>query len=92
QTLLRALGTIVYLRADQETLATRVEGDSTRPLLRTTDRRQTIANLLRDRESLYARLADAVIDTTSSTPAQVADTLLKEPGWRDERRLQTRTR
>ena len=75
-TILRRLGTIVNLSADEETLFQRVARRNTRPLLRTDDPRRTLSELLRSRAPLYAAAADVEIDTSALTPAEVAQAIL----------------
>jgi shikimate kinase len=63
----------VWLRTDLQTLLRRLPPDGTRPLLAD---RARIPTLLAERESSY-RLADLSVDTTSASPHEVADELLK---------------
>jgi shikimate kinase len=63
----------VWLRAELQTLLRRLPADGTRPLLAD---RARIPILLAERESSY-RLADVSVDTTSASPHEVADELLK---------------
>lgn len=66
-------GTVVWLRAPAEALAARVgEGDG-RPLLAGAgDLSARLADLLREREPLYAAVADAVVDADDRPPEDVA--------------------
>ena len=73
---LRALGTLVNLTADLETLFERVARRHTRPLLRTDDPRRTLADLLRVRGPLYRAAADFEIDTSALTHEEVASAIL----------------
>ena len=70
--LMRARGTVVYLRARLESLWERTRHDTTRPLLATPDPRGTLAALLQEREPLYLEAAHLVVDTG----AQSASTLV----------------
>ena len=70
--LLRARGTVVYLRADLETLFERTRRDRNRPLLQTDDPRGKIQELLEAREPLYLETADIVVDTGQRPPSSVA--------------------
>ena len=70
--LIRAGGTIVWLRAEVETLAGRVGDGAGRPLL-DGDTEQALAELDAVRRLLYAQIADAVVDVDDKTPEQVAD-------------------
>jgi shikimate kinase len=71
---LRALGTVVWLRGDLDTLRERAQRAGERPMLsgRT---REEIAALYRAREPYY-READLAVDTTGITPDQVVAKLL----------------
>jgi shikimate kinase len=69
--LIRDSGTVVWLRADVETLADRVGDGAGRPLL-DGDTEQSLAELDAVRRLLYAQLADEVIDVDDKTPEQVA--------------------
>jgi shikimate kinase len=70
--LLRDLGNVVHLSADEETLFARISRRSTRPLLRTEDPRRTVAELLGARLPLYREVADTEVDTSSLTHEEVA--------------------
>lgn len=83
--MLRALGTIVHLSADEETLFARISRRSTRPLLRTANPRQTLAELLRVREPLYRSVAAVTIDTTTRTHGEVATAALEQVAAINER-------
>ena len=74
--ILRARGTVFNLTADIETLFERVARRNTRPLLRSDNPRQRIAELLRVREPLYRAAADFEIDTSALTHEEVASAVL----------------
>jgi shikimate kinase len=69
--LLRASGTVVWLRARIETLAARVGTGVGRPLLDGVPA-ATLAELSVVRTELYAEVADLVIDVDDLSPAEVA--------------------
>ena len=69
---MRAHGTVVYLRARLEHLWERTRHDTSRPLLATPDPRATLASLLATREPLYRDTAHVIVDTG----AQSASTLV----------------
>lgn len=75
--LLRQLGKVVSLEADEETLLNRLSRRSTRPLLQTENPRATLVELLRVREPLYRAAADVRLDTSRLTHDEVADAILK---------------
>jgi len=77
--LIRNGGTVVWLRADVDTLADRVGDGSGRPLL-DGDAERSLAELDAVRRLLYAQLADSVIDVDDKTPDQVADAALEAIG------------
>src|SRR5947207_3459715 len=74
--LLRGMGRIVWLDADEEVLWQRVSKHSTRPLLQTPDPRARFAELLQERLPLYQSAADYRINTTSNSIAQVTDEII----------------
>ena len=74
---LRGSSTLVLLTASFEEILGRVKGDSSRPLLNVEDRESLVAARLQERAPLYLATADAVVDTTSLTPEQVADRVLQ---------------
>ena len=62
----------IYLTAKPSTLASRVESTGNRPLLQGAESfEDTIAQLLGNREPLYRRFANIVIETDDQTPEQV---------------------
>jgi len=75
--LLKALGTIVYLSADEEALFQRISRRPTRPLLQTPDPRATLAELLSARLPLYRDCADVEVDTSRLTHDEVARRILE---------------
>ena len=83
--LMRARGTVVYLRARLESLWQRTRHDTSRPLLATPDPRGTLAALLQAREPLYLETAHLVVDTGSQSAATLVARLMaalreKAPG------------
>ncbi len=74
--LLRGIGRIIWLDADEEVLWRRVSKHSTRPLLQTPDPRARFAELLRQRLPLYQSAADYRINTTTNNIAQVTDEII----------------
>jgi shikimate kinase len=76
-TMLQALGNVVSLEADDETLFRRISRRATRPLLQTQDPRATMLELLRAREPLYREAADVRLDTSRLQHEEVADAILR---------------
>lgn len=60
---LRRLGTVIYLKAQADTLAARLKGDTTRPMLAGGDLREKIKTLMQQREELYLEAAELEIST-----------------------------
>lgn len=75
--LLRELGTVVYLQADEETLFERISRRASRPLLRTDDPRATMKQLLERRLPLYEEIADLRVDTSHISHDEVCDLVLQ---------------
>lgn len=76
-TILRELGRLVSLKADEETLFRRISRRRTRPLLQTENPRATMVELLRAREPIYREIADVLIDTSRLSHEEVAEAILK---------------
>jgi shikimate kinase len=74
--MLRGLGRVVSLEADEETLFRRISRRATRPLLQTQNPRATMTELLRVRDPLYRAAADVRLDTSRLTYDEVTDAIL----------------
>ena len=74
--LFKSCGKIIFLRTKLDTLSSRLEGDTTRPLLKG-DMKGRLQTLMRERASVYENSADIVIDTDAVTPEEVADKILE---------------
>jgi len=68
---------VVWLRADPSVLAARVKPGDHRPLLRG-DPAGTLRRLARDREGLYAEVADRALDVTTASVEDVVTAVLAE--------------
>jgi shikimate kinase len=75
---LRALGMVVWLKADLAILQKRLAGAQERPLLQTPDPAAAIAELLAQRVKFYEAAADLAVDSSHLEPAAVASTILDE--------------
>jgi shikimate kinase len=62
--LLENLGFVVWLDSDEEVLWRRVRRNANRPLLRTSQPRETIRDLLAQRRPLYEQVADFRVDSS----------------------------
>src|SRR5947207_12943476 len=76
--LVRQLGTVVHLEADEEILFRRISRRTTRPLLRTENPRATLKELLRVRLPFYQTAADIQMDTSLLTHDAVAKKILNQ--------------
>jgi shikimate kinase len=74
---------VVWLRADPEVLATRLEEDSHRPLLRD-DPAGVLRRMADERSEIYRNLADLTADVDAQSPEAVADLVVRS--FRDARR------
>ncbi len=74
--LLRSLGCVIWLRADEDVLFERVQRNPKRPLLQTADPRATLTELLQRRDPHYAACAHLTVDTTQHSHAEVAEKVL----------------
>src|SRR4029079_9306220 len=83
--LMRTHGTVIYLRARLENLWERTRQDTTRPLLRTPDRRATLGELLPAREPLYSEAAHVIVDTGAQSAASLANKVIAALRARDPR-------
>jgi shikimate kinase len=75
--LLRQIGCVVYLKADEETLFERISRRASRPLLRTDNPRATMKQLLEQRLPLYEEIADVRVDTSRLSHDEVCDFILQ---------------
>jgi shikimate kinase len=76
--LLRTLGLVVWLKADEECIFARVSRNTRRPLVQTANPRETIHNLLEQRTPLYTAAADFIVETTDKTHEEVATAIILE--------------
>lgn len=71
QPLLKELGTVVYLRADVDTLTERLKRDTSRPLLKGGNLRKKITGLMDARESTYEKVSDVQIHTDKKSFSEI---------------------
>ena len=74
--LLRGMGRIIWIDADEEILWQRASRHSTRPLLQTPDPRARFTELLQERLPRYQTAADHRINASSSSIAAVTDEII----------------
>ena len=70
---MKKLGTVIYLRAKPETIAERLKGDTTRPLLQTENPVQRIQEMLQKRASIYEQAADVILDVDDKSFEEILD-------------------
>jgi shikimate kinase len=75
--LLKRLGIVVWLDADEATLRARIHRLRDRPLLRGANPEATLSELLEAREPLYRNAADLRVDISQKNPEQIAELILK---------------
>jgi shikimate kinase len=73
RSVMRASGTVVYLRARLESLWERTRHDASRPLLATPDPKGRLGELLTEREPLYRDAAHVVVDTGAQSAATLVN-------------------
>jgi shikimate kinase len=76
--LLRRLGAVVWLQADEATLFKRASRTGNRPLLQHKNPRDAFARILQARVPLYAKVADISVDTSMLTGEEVALAILSK--------------
>ncbi|MDO8954683.1 MAG: shikimate kinase AroK [Gammaproteobacteria bacterium] len=74
---LSARGSVVYLKATVDQLLDRTSRDKTRPLLQTSDPRETLERLNTERQALYEEVADYVVETDQRGVRTVAAEIVK---------------
>jgi shikimate kinase len=70
--LMKASGSVVWLRGSVDTLKTRIGDAQQRPLLQTTDVTRTLSDLLEERTPAYEAAADYTVETDDLQPAEIA--------------------
>lgn len=75
--LLRERGTVIYLQASLDILLERLKRDRTRPLLQVANPAGQLAQLLQQREPLYAQTAHVVMPVNQGSAREVAELILK---------------
>ena len=76
--LLQKNGKIVFLRATEETLASRLKVDGTRPLLQTSTEsiRDRLSKLMKERTPVYEHVADYIVDVDNKSPETIANEIV----------------
>ena len=71
--IMKEAGMVVFLRVRPETVYTRLQGDTTRPLLQKADPQAEIRRLLAERNPVYESGADLIVDVDGRTPEELAE-------------------
>jgi shikimate kinase len=74
--LLRTLGPVIWLSADQTTIVDRVGKSTHRPMLNQKNPDESVTRLLAERAPLYRKAADLLIETSGLTHREVADRIV----------------
>ena len=69
---------IIYLKANLETLFSRLKNDNSRPILNVDNKEQVIESILHEREPQYQGLADMTVDTTHMKTNDVVKLIIKK--------------
>jgi shikimate kinase/3-dehydroquinate synthase len=75
---LKERGTVIFLRANINSIMLRTAHDKNRPLLQTADPRKRLEELMAEREPLYREIADLVIDTGRPNVQSMVQTILDQ--------------
>lgn len=76
--LLKSLGTVIYLQVSKEVVVQRLQGDRTRPLLQGEDFEKKVETMLQIRHPLYEKAADIVIATDQLSVDEIVKEILKK--------------
>ena len=82
QKLLVDNGLVIYLKADNDLLESRLRNDRTRPLLQGVDIKKKLKVLLEVRDPIYESIADYVIDTKNKRATDIVceiEKIVKKP-------------
>jgi shikimate kinase len=75
--LIKELGYVVYLKASKETTVKRLEGDTTRPLLRGEDLNEKVERLLTIRAPYYERTAHKIVATDGKSFDEIISCIME---------------
>ena len=75
--LLKEMGVVVWLDADEATLRARIHCLEDRPLLRTANPTASLLELQQTREPLYSKTSDLRVDISQTNPEEIAELILK---------------
>ncbi|CRZ33669.1 shikimate kinase [Herbinix hemicellulosilytica] len=74
--ILKEMGQVVFLRASADSILKRLSGDTTRPLLKNKNPKETAERLLAQRTPYYEEAADVIIDTDNKAIDDIVGEIL----------------
>lgn len=77
RSLLKELGTVIYLKASAEELYERLKDDTQRPLLQCENPKQKIQDLLAERDSFYEEAAHIIVEEDGKNVDMVLEEIIK---------------
>jgi shikimate kinase len=67
----------IYLKTSMQVLTDRLEGDSSRPLLKENNKRQMLEKIFNERKELYFSLSSCEIDTDRNSLSDNCDKIME---------------
>lgn len=74
--ILKRIGTVVFLQSDKEQLAENLRNDTTRPLLKEGELESSIAKMLNIREPMYFEASNIIIQTKEKDIEDIAEEII----------------
>ena len=71
--LLKKMGTVIYLKATEETIYNRLKTDTTRPLLQGDNPKQKIQKLMEQREEIYCQASDYIVEVDDKEVVDITE-------------------
>ena len=75
---LKTRGTVIYLHAPLKKLFYRTSRDKNRPLLQTENPREKLRQIVEERDPLYRKTADLIVETENRTVHQVVNYIIRQ--------------
>lgn len=75
---IKKMGKVVLLEANPATILSRIENDTSRPLLKDRAKVAEIKKIMDERRDSYDKLADIIIDTNGKSVSNIIDEILSE--------------
>lgn len=83
QRLLKELGTVIYLKAEPETIYERIKDDTTRPLLQTANPLQKMKEMMQFREEKYQNAAEAEVRVDGKEISEIIEEIISIFGGKE---------